>query len=101
MILNMGRKKDMNNKNREIGSSLTVYNIAELHVKFQELINNADRIDIDLSNITDCDTSGIQLLYSLKKSCLEKNKEISITNPSAAVNEALNRISITWDVFFK
>ncbi|MBN1907801.1 MAG: STAS domain-containing protein [Deltaproteobacteria bacterium] len=91
----------MGNKNTEIGSSLTVYNIAELHVKFQELINNADRIDIDLNSITDCDTSGVQLLHSVKKSCLEKNKEISLKNPSAAVHEALNRISTTWDEFFK
>lgn len=89
----------MSNKNMEIGSSLTVYNIAELHDKFKEIINNSDRVEIDLENITDCDTSGIQLLYSLKKSCLNKDKEISIINPSAAVNEALNRISMTWEIF--
>ncbi|GEM_PF-3075020 len=91
----------MSNNKIEIGSSLTVYNISELHVKFQEALFNSDRIDIDLNSITDCDTSGVQLLYSLKKSCLEKNKEISITNPSIAVYEALNRISTTWDEFLK
>lgn len=89
----------MSKNNVEIGSSLTISNIAELHSKFKKIINNSDRINIDLNNIDDCDTSGIQLLYSIKKSCLERKKEITIINPSAAINEALNRISITWEIF--
>jgi anti-anti-sigma regulatory factor len=89
----------MRNINLEMDKSLTVFNIAEAYNRFTEVFQNSDRIEIDLNNITDCDTSGIQLLYSLKKSCMNTGKEISIKNPSAAVHEALNRISISWEVF--
>jgi anti-anti-sigma regulatory factor len=89
----------MTNINLEMDTSLTVFNISEVYKKITEALDNSDSIVIDLSNISDCDTSGIQLLYSLFKSSMEKKKEILIKNPSAAVHEALNRISMSWEIF--
>jgi ABC-type transporter Mla MlaB component len=91
----------MKNINLKMDTSLTVFNIAEAYNRFTEVFQNSDTIEIDLNNINDCDTSGIQLLYSLIKSCMDTGKEISIKNPSAAVHEALDRISITREIFSK
>ena len=92
----MGRKKQANNKNIEIDTSLSIFNAAVLHEKITEAYKEFDRIEIDLNDITVCDTAGIQLLYSLKKSCLA-GKEISLTNPSDAVTVALERMSMSWE----
>ena len=75
----MGRKKQVNNGNIEIDTSLSIFNAALIHEKITEAYKKYDRIEIDLKEITDCDTAGIQLLYSLKKSCIEAGKEISRT----------------------
>ena len=93
----MGRKKQVNNGNIEIDTSLSIFNAALIHEKITEAYKKYDRIEIDLKEITDCDTAGIQLLYSLKKSCIEAGKEISLINPSEAVIEALNRMSMSWE----
>ena len=87
----------MKTESVELNTSLSVYNAAKLHSQLTEAYKNSDRIEIDLKNITDCDTAGIQLLFSLKKSCLDAGKQISLINPSEAVNDALNRMSISWE----
>ena len=91
----MGRKKQINNEKIETGSSLSISNVAMIHSKIIEAYKKFNRIEIDLSDITDCDTAGIQLLYSLKKSCLDAGKEVSLINPSDAVTDALERMSIS------
>ena len=93
----MGRKKQVNKGNIEIESSLSIFNAAIIHKKITEAYEKSDRIKIDLNSITDCDTAGIQLLYSLKKSCLDAGKEISLINPSDAVTDALDRMSMSWE----
>jgi anti-anti-sigma regulatory factor len=78
----------------ETGDSLSVFKAAQLHAKIVEAYTTSDTIEIDLSKITDCDTAGIQLLYSLKKSGLRDGKNIIIKNISSAVENALNRMYI-------
>ena len=95
----MGTKKKDNTEKIEIETSLSIFNAAMIHEKILEAYNKFDAMEIDLKNITDCDTAGIQLLISLKKSCGETGKEISLVNPSEAVTDALERMSITWEHF--
>lgn len=93
----MGTKNNLETGNIEIDTSLSIFNAATLHEKIADTYKRFDRINIDLKDITDCDTAGIQLLYALKKSCLDAGKEISLTNPSDAVTDALKRMSMSWE----
>ena len=93
----MKRKKHVNKGNVEIEESLSIFNAAKIHKKIIDAYNNFNRIEIDLNHVTNCDTAGIQLLYSVKKSCLEAGKEISLVNPSDAVTDALDRMSMSWE----
>ncbi|MGD9157151.1 MAG: STAS domain-containing protein [Desulfobacteraceae bacterium] len=93
----MGAKNSIKTGNIEIDTSLSIFNAATLHEKITKAYKKFDRINIDLKKITDCDTAGIQLLYSLKKSCLDVGKELSLTNPSDAVTGALERMSMSWE----
>lgn len=93
----MGRKKRTTNVNIETDTSLSIFNALKLHKKIVEAYKKYESIEIDLKDISECDTAGIQLLYSLKKSCLDAGKEISLTNPSDAVTDALERMSMSWE----
>ena len=90
----MVRKKQMKKGIIEIEASLTIFNVAELQNQILKILKNSNKIEVDLKDITECDTAGIQLLYSLKKSCLSEGKDFSLLNPSDDFNEALNRMSI-------
>lgn len=93
----MARKKRTKDGKIEIDTSLSIFNAAKLHKKITEAYKKYKSIEIDLKDISECDTAGIQLLYSLKKSCLDAGKEISLTNPSDAVTDALDRMSMSWE----
>jgi anti-anti-sigma regulatory factor len=95
----MGKKKQDKKGNIEIDSSLCVSNASMIHNKIMEAYKELEAIEIDLKNITDCDTAGIQLLYALKKSCVDAGKSFSLINPSDAVTEALRRAAIPWEAF--
>ena len=94
----MGRKKQNNKGNVEIDTSLSIFNAAMIHEKITETYKAFDSIEIDLNGIIYCDTAGIQLLYSLKKSCMDTGKVFSLINPSDAVTEALERMSMSWNL---
>jgi|WetSurMetagenome_2_1015567.scaffolds.fasta_scaffold597909_2 anti-anti-sigma regulatory factor len=79
----------------ETGDSLSVFKAAQIHAKIVEVYSTSDTIEIDLSNVTDCDTAGIQMLYSLKKSSLRDGKNIIIKNISGAVEDAMNRMCVS------
>ncbi|MBN1907810.1 MAG: STAS domain-containing protein [Deltaproteobacteria bacterium] len=87
-------EKDIVHRNVDTGASLSVFRAAELHALIFEAYREADTIEIDMVNVTDCDTAGIQLLYSLKKSSLRDGKKIIIKNISRAVENTLNRMCI-------
>jgi anti-anti-sigma regulatory factor len=81
----------------DAGASLSVFKAAYLYEKIFEAYREADTIEIDLGKVTDCDTAGIQLIYSLKKSGLKDGKNIIIKNISGAVEDTLNRMCISSD----
>ena len=91
------RKKQDNKGNIRIDTSLSIFNAAAIHEKIMQAYKKHDMIEIDLKDITDCDTAGIQLLYSLKKSCIDTGKIFSLINPSDAVTETLERMSMSFD----
>lgn len=95
----MAKNKQVKNGKLEIGNSLSIFDAAMLHEKIIEVYKNSDVVEIDLKDITNCDTAGIQLLYSLKKSSLNDGKELNILNPSSAVEDTLNRMSISLNTF--
>lgn len=72
----------------KLEGDLNIYVAKELKEKLQEVFNKNKKIRIDLSEITDIDTSCIQILLSLK--ILAKNNKIDykLVNPSPVVKEA-------------
>lgn len=95
----MARKKQLKNGKLEIEDSLSIFDAVILHEKIVNIYKNSDTVEINLKNIINCDTAGVQLLYSLKKSSLNDDKKLSIINPSCAVENALNRMCIPCDTF--
>jgi anti-anti-sigma regulatory factor len=74
-----------------IENSLTIYDVGLLKEKALEILGKSNFIEVNLDTVCECDTAGIQLLYSLKKSAKESGKELIINNPSRSVEDALKR----------
>jgi anti-anti-sigma regulatory factor len=91
----MNMENNLKTPNIETGDSLTVFNATALHEIIVEAYRTSDTVELDLSNINSCDTAGIQMLYSLKKSSIRDGKNIIIKHISGAVEDAMNRMCVS------
>ncbi|NOQ30796.1 MAG: STAS domain-containing protein [Helicobacteraceae bacterium] len=58
----------------------TVYEVENIKEAFLNELNQSDSITVDLENVKEIDISAIQLLLSLKRSCIEDEKSFEIIN---------------------
>jgi anti-anti-sigma factor len=68
-----------------IKGDANIYSVNELKDKLLEIYETSKEIKIDLSEVSDIDTSAIQALLSLKMSAKKNNIPYKILNPSEVV----------------
>ncbi|MCK5823175.1 MAG: STAS domain-containing protein [Bacteroidales bacterium] len=88
LIQNSDKKNKISNI--EIQGNLTIKNSDSLKKKLIESEEKYNELNITLKDIEKIDVSAIQLFYSLKKNCNEKNKKIIFnTHFSDEISELL------------
>jgi len=85
--------KSSKNKKRillKVSGNLTVEQAGELHQSIQKAMDGPERvIELDLSDVTEADISGLQVLCSAHKSSMANDKTLSITKLSPAMGQAV------------
>lgn len=79
----------------KISEDLTIYNISTLLASLSDLLDKSQVLEIDLSMVSEIDTSGVQLLVHLKNKSLRNNKKLSFKNHSEQVVEAFEMYNIS------
>ncbi len=73
-----------------LGPDLTIVAAADNHARLvQALPFLAADPRLDLSGVTEFDSSGLQLLLALRSSLVERGQSLQLHEPSAIVREAL------------
>ena len=93
----MAKKKKTDEYALEIKGPLTISESQDLHKEMVQGLKDAGAIKLDISAVTDCDTAGVQLLYSVMKTTKESAKDFIIAGTSKAVQDASNRAGLVWD----
>ena len=60
-----------------------------------------DSLEIDVREVTECDTSGLQLLCSLKKTTHEAKKRLVVIGGSEAIEKVMARTGVASDMFIE
>ena len=94
----MSGKKEAGVCKFPIGGELTIFRAAELKEAILLVIAKHEDIEIDLSQVTEIDGAGLQLLISSKLEARQKNKTLCFTGHSGAVTDALDICDLS--VFF-
>lgn len=76
--------------------SLIIKNIPSLYAKFVATIDQGQNLTLDLSGVTEVDSSGIALLIELKQLAQKKNCILTIDNPSSAILRLCNLYKINF-----
>jgi anti-sigma B factor antagonist len=73
-----------------LGPELTIPYAAEWHGKLlAHLAGHEGDLQLDLSGVTDFDSTGVQLLLATRASLQERGDALVLNNPSATVTDAL------------
>jgi len=89
VALRIEQASDINKGKLVIDQDMTIYNINELKQGLTESLELYHHLELDLSAVEECDSSGIQLLIALRAEVLSKNKSISLLAISASVNKLM------------
>ncbi len=81
----------------EIRGAMTVQEAAALGKDLLDCMEKNNSLELDLSKVDDCDTAGLQLLYSAGKTAKEKKKDFSVTTFSDKVKDAAGSIGLNLD----
>ncbi len=91
MALNINQSIEKNGLCKlAINEDLTIYNIDEVKKEINEKIEKVDTLEIDLENVEEIDSSGIQLLIALKNEFKKNNKKIIFSALSGPVNKIID-----------
>ncbi|MDB6444861.1 MULTISPECIES: lipid asymmetry maintenance protein MlaB [Pseudomonas] len=72
-----------------IDGELTIYTAAELAAQLLPSLGNTPRMALDLSQITEMDGAGLQLLLMALREAPKAGTELTLTGRSKAVTETL------------
>ena len=81
-----------------IEGSLTIYEAAAVREAWLECFEACESMAIDLSGVTDCDITGIQLLYAARMTAEATKKAFKITAVSPAITETLTAAGLSSEI---
>ena len=74
-------KKEKKRKTEiKIKGSLSIYEVSSLKEELLTCLKSNKSLSLDLSEVSECDTAGIQILYSALRMTRETDKEFLITS---------------------
>lgn len=68
-----------------IDGEMNIYHATEIKKELSEYLNRFEKLALDLSGVSEIDTSGYQILVSLKLKSKKENKKLAIINHSPDV----------------
>lgn len=86
----------------DVNDTIEVYVVGEMNIYkaqdnkkvFLSYLRNNKNVILDLSNVNEFDTTGLQLLMSLKKSLGNINKDLYLRSPSQVVKNILSLLKM-------
>lgn len=69
---------------------MTIYNAAAQKQMLLDALAGCDELDIDLSQVSEMDTAGFQILLLTKRTAVKANKTMRLSAHSKAVTELLD-----------
>ena len=83
-------KSEQGRRNITINEDMTIYNAAAQKPTLLEALADCQELDLDLSQVSEMDTSGFQILMLVKREANKANKIVRLTAHSKAVTELLD-----------
>lgn len=75
----------------------TISTTDELHKSLAEYLDRGLDVVVDLSEVDECDTAALQLIYALRQSAMQRKQHFHITALSPAITEAATALGLRME----
>jgi len=82
----------------KLEGNLTVYEVGALKENLLSALKDVDLLEIDMADVRECDTSGLQILCSAKKTADQRSKRIVFPVIPKAIEDAMIKTGITHEM---
>jgi anti-anti-sigma regulatory factor len=86
MRINLTRRGDW--LRAVVAEGLEIASIEHAKESLMQLLEGEGQIEVILSGVTECDTSGVQLLLYLHRTAAKRSLRLRLLQPSPALDEA-------------
>ena len=80
---------------RTIAGELTIYTAANEKQALQEALDSTEELEVNLSQVSEMDSAGLQVLIVLKQEAARRRKKLHYSMHSKAVLEILEMSNMT------
>ena len=78
----------------DIDGEICIYNAADLKERFMSVLNDKRELEINLANVTEIDSAGVQLLMLVKRERDTMGQRVTLTNHSNSVLDIFGLMSL-------
>lgn len=90
-----GMHSEASGKRLEVNGELTIFRVADLRQQWLDALAGASDVDVDLSEVTEIDCAGIQLMIAAQREAVFLDKQLTFTRHSPAVVELLGLCNLS------
>jgi len=94
-MIQISRVREKGHEVCRVSGDLTIYAATEARHELEQLLAQSLPVEVDLSEVDEIDTSGIQLLLWLKRQVSAKGSQLSLVHHSPPVIEAFDLLHVT------
>jgi anti-sigma B factor antagonist len=92
-IIETKRKKSI-----KLEGKLSIYDVGATRERLIAALKDADFLEIDMTEIQECDTSGLQIICSARKTAEHRGGHMIITGMSKVVEDIILKTGITFEL---
>lgn len=78
-----------------IENEMTIYNATEIKNQLITLLNETRELEINLANVVELDSAGVQLLMLAKKERARNHQLLTLSEPSTATRDAIELMGLS------
>jgi len=78
----------------KVEGSLSIYEVVALRKEFLACLESESAFEIDLSNVSNCDTAGLQILIAARKTADQRKRGFCINHAPQIVVKTLQDVGL-------
>lgn len=78
----------------KVREELSIYDAVGVRDALMDCLENQSGVELDLSEVSECDAAGLQLLCAARRSAAQRRKSFRVVESSPAISAAIEKAGL-------